>query len=566
MCGASDSGAPAPSQTTASACSPGIGIEGHDDQTDPAMMSNGIMSGASKTKQGRKFEAPLYLLLPGYLFYVFVFAVSWIGEAVETVTFLILGRQARRGHRYRRVDKPGYAPICSRFEWFFVQHIYRRLKECVNVPIGGVPGATVTLVERVFKDGNRTFQLNKGIMLNGHSAGGCKANGHLKPPTLVSTRTDDEYINLVSYNYLGFSESSGYCTDRAIRSCQTDGLAVCSPPLELGTRGVHLDLERKMAEFMGTEDAILVGMGFCTNTLNIPSLVSDGCLVVSDENNHASLILAMRISGATIKVFKHNDPESLEQVLRSSLIRGQDPNTFRPWKKALIVVEGVYSMEGTICPLPEIVAIKKKYGAYLYLDEAHSVGSMGPRGRGVVDHFGLNPKDIDIQMGTFTKSFAAMGGYIAGTRQLIDYLRTTSHARFYGAHMSPPVARKILSVLERFEGISGGIDSPMDGLQRVRQLEANCKYLRDSLVDMGFTVISDEGSPVIALMVYTYSKVFAVMKRCRKAGVAVIGVELPASKIAHGRIRLCVSASHSREMLDRALEVLGEAGDYALCK
>ena len=120
------------------------------------------------------------------------------------------------------------------------------------------------------------------------------------------------------------------------------------------------------------------------------------------------------------------------------------PRTHRPWKKVLIVVEGVYSMEGTICRLPEIIDLKKKYRAYLYLDEAHSVGAMGPRGRGVVDYFGCDPRDVDVMMGTFTKSFGAAGGYIAGSRDLIDYLRINSEAATYCSTVSPPVALQVL--------------------------------------------------------------------------------------------------------------------------
>ena len=124
------------------------------------------------------------------------------------------------------------------------------------------------------------------------------------------------------------------------------------------------------------------------------------------------------------------------------------PRTRRPWKKVLIVVEGVYSMEGSIVKLPEIVAIKKKYNAFLYLDEAHSVGAMGPHGRGVVDYFGLNPKDIDIMMGTFTKSFGSAGGYIAGSEALIAHLRCQSHASVYASSVSPPVAMQVIASME----------------------------------------------------------------------------------------------------------------------
>lgn len=156
-------------------------------------------------------------------------------------------------------------------------------------------------------------------------------------------------------------------------------------------------------------------MGFATNSLNLPTILSPGCLVVSDEKNHASIILGLRLSGATIRVFRHNDMMDLEKVLQNAVVNGQ-PKTGEPWKKILIIVEGVFSMEGSVVRLPEVIALKKKYKAYVYLDEAHSVGAMGPNGRGVVEFFGSDPKDIDILMGTFTKSFGSSGGYIAGSK------------------------------------------------------------------------------------------------------------------------------------------------------
>lgn len=189
----------------------------------------------------------------------------------------------------------------------------------------------------------------------------------------------------------------------------------CSPRRELGTNSLHVELEQLTAQFVGVEDSIVFGMGFATNALNLPAFLSPGCLVLSDEKNHASIILGLRLSGAMIRVFKHNNMAHLEKQLQDAIIKGQ-PKTGAPWKKILIIAEGVYSMEGSIVNLPEIVALKKKYKAYLYLDEAHSIGAMGPRGRGVVDYYGVDPNDIDILMGTFTKSFASSGGYIAGSK------------------------------------------------------------------------------------------------------------------------------------------------------
>lgn len=229
------------------------------------------------------------------------------------------------------------------------------------------------------------------------------------------TGTETKCLNLGSYNYLGFAANSGPCADNSIKTIREYGLATCSSRIDFGTMPLHNELETLTAQFLGSEEALVFGMGFATNSLNLPALISRGCLVVSDEKNHASIILGLRLSGATSKVFRHNDMVDLERVLKNAIVQGQ-PKTGEAWRKILIVVEGVFSMEGSVVKLPEVIALKKKYRAYIYLDEAHSVGAMGPNGRGVVDYFGCDPNDVDIMMGTFTKSFGASGGYIAGSK------------------------------------------------------------------------------------------------------------------------------------------------------
>ena len=290
-------------------------------------------------------------------------------------------------------------------------------------------------------------------------------------------------LNMGSYNYLGFAENNGPSSKAAIQSIHDFDVATCSPRQEFGTMKCHLELEKLLAQFLGVESAVTFGMGFATNALNIPTLVGKGCLILSDELNHASLVLGSRLSGATIKVFKHNDTKDLESKLKKAIIEGH-PITRRPWKKILIVVEGVYSMEGSLVRLPEIIEIKKKYKAYLYLDEAHSIGAVGPTGRGVVDYWGCDPKDVDILMGTFTKSFGSAGGYIAGSKKLIDYLKINSHASCYASSMSAPVTLQIIRTLE----IIMGLDGTNDGVNRIKQLAENTKYFREKLVQMGFIV------------------------------------------------------------------------------
>lgn len=291
-------------------------------------------------------------------------------------------------------NREGYVTLYDAFESFYSRYVYRRVRDCWNRPITSVPGAELTLKDRITPDYGWSFEF---------------------------LGTETRCLNLGSYNYLGFAEATGTCADEAERTAREMGLALASPRVELGTNKLHLDLEQLTARYLGVEDAIVFGMGFATNALNLPALLYPGCLVLSDEKNHASIILGLRLSGATIKVFKHNNMKDLEKVLRESVVYGNSKAKGAPWKKILIIVEGVYSMEGSIVRLPEIIALKKKYKAYLYVDEAHSIGAMGPNGGGVVDYFGANPKDIDILMGTFTKSFGSAGGYIGGSKVSIFF-------------------------------------------------------------------------------------------------------------------------------------------------
>jgi len=236
---------------------------------------------------------------------------------------------------------------------------------------------------------------------------------------------------------------------------------------------VHLELEKCLAEFIGVEAALTFGMGFATNSLNIPSLLNSQCVVFSDQLNHASIIVGMRLSGAKIRVFKHNgklvrrkrvkicfrriictfylfvnfysgylDMVDLEAQLRHCIING---NNGKPWKKIFIVVEGVYSMHGSIAKLPELIELKEKYGALLYLDEAHCMGAIGANGKGLTQYFNIDPRKVDILMGTFAKSFGAIGGYIAGSQVLIDTLKKHSIAHHYGTVMPTVVAAFVLA-------------------------------------------------------------------------------------------------------------------------
>lgn len=364
-----------------------------------------------------------------------------------------------------------------------------------------------------------------------------------------------------SYNYLGFAQSEGPCADAVEVAIKKYGVACSSARNESGNLDVHVELESLVAKFLNVEASMVVSMGFATNSTTIPALVSKGCLLISDELNHSSLVFGSRLSGAVIRTFKHNDMHDLEHVLREAISQGQ-PRTHRPWKKILVVVEGLYSMEGTFVNLRGIVDLKKKYKFYLYLDEAHSIGALGPNGRGVCDYFGVDTRDVDILMGTFTKSFGAAGGYVAGRKSLIDYLRLQCHGTAYAEAISPAVAQQIITSMS----IIMGTDGTDEGKRRIQALARNCRFFSRELKKMGFIVYGHEHSPVVPLLLFQPCKIAAFSREMYARGIAVVVVGYPATPIIASRARFCISASHTIEDLKWALSKISEVGDRMMLK
>jgi serine palmitoyltransferase len=315
-------------------------------------------------------------------------------------------------------------------------------------------------------------------------------------------------------------------------------------------------VERIVATFVGKEDAIVLNMGFNTNATIIPTLTTRGDLIVSDELNHTSIVNGARASGAAIRTFRHNDAKDLERILREAIVVGQ-PRTRRPWNRILVVVEGIYSMEGEYCNLRNVVEVCKRYGAYVYLDEAHSIGAMGATGRGCCEYTGVDPKDVDVLMGTFTKSFGGMGGYVAANRDVISMLRRECAGSSYHNSLSPVVCQQIISSFK----VIMGQDGTNIGRDKLTALRDNSNYFRMRLTDMGLHVLGNYDSPIMPVMLYNPTKIAAFSRECLKRGLAVVVVGFPAVPILMSRARFCISAGHSREELDRALKELDEIAD-----
>jgi len=284
--------------------------------------------------------------------------------------------------------------------------------------------------------------------------------------------------------------------------------------------------------------------------------MSKGSLIVSDSLNHTSIVNGARASGAKVMVFKHNDMQHLDSVLRNAIVQGQ-PRTHRPWTKILVMVEGIYSMEGEICNLRGVVDVAKKYKAFTYVDEAHSIGALGKTGRGVCEYCNVDPSEIDIMMGTFTKSFGAMGGYIASSPEVVHHLRTHAHASKLGNSMSPIVVQQCLTALR----IISGEDGTDLGQKKLKAIRDNSNFFRQGIKDMGLECYGDWDSPIIPVMLYNPAKIAAFSRECFSRKMAVVVVGFPATPLMLSRARFCISAGHSRKDLEDALVQISEIAD-----
>lgn len=434
-----------------------------------------------------------------------------------------------------KTKKSGYATLFKSWESFFTRRLFHRIQDCWARPICSSPGSHIEVMERFSHDSN------------------C---------TLTTTGRSTSCLNLGSYNYLGFADDWKIsCRKSVMESVDKWPLSMCSARVDLGTTKLHDELETMVAEFVGKEAAIIYAMGYDTNASTVPAIMGPESLIISDSLNHTSIVNGARASSAQIRVFRHNEPAHLEQVLREAIINGQ-PRHHRPWKKIMVMVEGIYSMEGDICNLPEIVRVCKKYKAYIYVDEAHSIGALGKTGRGVCEQTGVDPKDIDILMGTFTKSFSGMGGYIAGSKDLINFIKANSAGILYHNSMSPIICQQVITAFK----VIMGRDGTDIGQKKLDALRDNSNFFRQELKRIGLEVIGDEDSPIIPVMLYVPSKIAAFSRECLKRGLAVVVVGFPAVSILTGRSRFCISAGHKREDLAKAIEVLDEVADVVRIK
>jgi len=429
------------------------------------------------------------------------------------------------------VEDPDMAPLLYDKETFYTRRIYDRISDCWNRPISGKPGARINVIKRTSDNGNKSYKL------------------HLDKTT--------ECLNLGSYNYLGFADDwNNTCGDKVRKGLQEWRVSCCSSSAEAGYTAAHDELEKCIAKFLGKEAALVYSMGYGTNTSTLEVLGGKGSLIVSDALNHTSIINGCRAAKAKIKPFKHNDENDLEEVLQQAIAKGQTTKNgeYKPWKKIIVVVEGIYSMEGEICRLRQIVEVVKKYKAYIYVDEAHSIGALGKTGRGVCEHTGVDTSEVDVLMGTFSKSFGGMGGYIAASKEVIDFVKAHASGTLYTNSLSPTVVTQILTAFR----IISGEDGTTLGREKLDKIKSNSNYFRSELRRLGMSVLGDEDSPVVPMMIFHVPKIAAFSRECYARGIAAVVVGFPAVPVYGARVRFCVSAGHDKKDLKQAVKKIKE--------
>jgi 8-amino-7-oxononanoate synthase len=358
-----------------------------------------------------------------------------------------------------------------------------------------------------------------------------------------------ETIMLGSNNYLGLT--GDLRVKQAARDAlETYGTGVTGSRLLNGTTPLHLDLERELAEWMGTEEVIVFTTGYQSNLGAISAIVEPGDTVICDSGDHASILDGCKLSGARLRPFRHNRMDKLETMLERAAADGSG---------TLVVVDGVFSMEGDVCDLPPIVELCERFGARLMVDEAHGVGVLGERGAGACELFGLEDR-VDLRMGTFSKSLASCGGFIAGPAEVIEYMRISSRAFIFSASAVPAAVGAALGALRIIRS---------EGPELFERLLDNAAYLRQGFHELGFKLVepgtladgSEATTPVVPVMVGEDWRAVLLWKALFEAGVYTNVAIHPAVPPGRALLRTSLMATHEREHLDRALQIFGQVAE-----
>ncbi len=353
----------------------------------------------------------------------------------------------------------------------------------------------------------------------------------------IVTMDGQRVIMLGSNNYLGLTNHPEVKA-AAARALDTYGTGVAGSRFLNGTLDIHVELEEKLARFMHRESVLTFPTGFQVNLGVISGLIGRKDVVILDNLDHACILDGARLSFGRVLKYGHNDMDALEERLRSV----EDD------RSAMIVVDGVFSMEGDLADLPRIVELKKKFGTRLMVDDAHGIGVMGENGRGTAEHFGVED-EIDLVMGTFSKSLAAVGGFVAGETKVIDYIKHNARAVMFSAAPAPASVATVIKALEIIER------EP----ERRRDLWDNTDYMKREFTGMGYDT-GNSASPVIPLLVGEDMTAFKMTFRLQEEGIFANPVVSPGVPPGRAMIRTSYMATHTRDHLDRTLEIFRKVG------
>ena len=359
-------------------------------------------------------------------------------------------------------------------------------------------------------------------------------DGEQRATTTIDHRS---VVNLSSNNYLGLTTHPAL-RQRALEAIERFGVGSGSVRTIAGTMAIHVELEQKLAAFKQTEAAVVFQSGFTANAGTVSAILGRDDVIVSDALNHASIIDGARLSRATIKVFPHRDVAAARVILEGL------PRT----QRALVITDGVFSMDGDLGALPELCDLAEAFGAIMMVDDAHASGVFGRNGRGTVDHFGLHGR-VDIQVGTLSKAIGALGGYVAGSRALIDFLCHRARPFLFSTSHPPAVAATCLAALEVLEA------EP----ERIERLWENTRLFKGGLDALGFDTGASE-SPITPVMVGDGARAMRLSDRLFEGGVFAQGIGFPTVPEGKARVRTIVTATHTEEELRFALDAFARVG------
>lgn len=363
--------------------------------------------------------------------------------------------------------------------------------------------------------------------------------GPSKPVSIVDGR---EVIVLCANNYLGLS-THPKLMKAAIEAIEKYGVGSGAVRPISGTMDVHMELERRLAKFKEAEASLTYPTGFMANSGLIPQLVGEQDLIISDELNHGSIIDGVRLSRAERAVYKHNNMDNLAQVLEDA--EKHDP----PYRRILIITDGVFSMDGDMAPMDQVAKLGKKHGAMVYVDDAHGEGVLGKGGRGIVSHFGLTHKDVQVEMGTFSKAYGTIGGHISGSDALVKFAWNKSRTWLLSSSHPPAIAAATIAAIDVLE------KEP----RHVKNLWKNTEYFKKAVEDLGFNTGRSQ-TPIIPIIVGESHKAKALADRLYEEGVFAVPIVFPMVARDLARIRTQMHANLTREHLDTVLGKLETIG------